>query len=382
MKLIKFVLIIPVLIVQLGAWASGKALASDKLIVEPYYRIRMGIQADNEDAREVVNQIQNALMEKEIVIAKGTRDPVVEGKVVVETHEKNKVNPFGIREFTLHDVVLVLKGLKIKDSLGTALDSYQSFNGFGSHEIKSQAFADAAEQIVKQLKEKDFLTQAAKVARRQDIFIKTAGKANREEIKKEIYDTVNNFMNSLVKEIQLKRGELDDLKTRIKNLAEMKAKKFNVASNVYINESELNKIIRDYTPKPIKANYKEVKDQSKYIKPILEKVTGVIIDAKKMERLCKLRLQKIYSKEGTLVFGGKRNPDFNPLLYFESKDALLLSDFRVEAKNPITAQAIGLTGDGHIIVSDNDADRILLANKWGDGKIFTEGRIFVLTGKR
>jgi len=381
MKLIKLIAIMISLILHVfSMWTSEKAIASDKLTVEPYYRIRMAIRADNGDAKEVVNQIHNALMGKGIVITKSKRDPVVEGRVVVESREKNKVNPFGVREFTQHDVVLALKSLEIKDTLGTILASYQSFSGFGSHEMESQAFADAAEQIVEKLEETDFLSKAAKVARRQDIIIKTSSQSNKKEVEKEICDILNNFMIPVVEELQLTRNEL---KTSIESLAKKKAKMFNATyDTVYINGSELDKIILDHNLRPMKASYKyyEFKEQPNYNKTLYKEKTGIIIEAQRIRGLPRLRLQRIYSEGGALVFGGKRNPNFNPLLHFESKENLLISDFKVEAKNPITVQATRITDGGHIVVSERDANEILLANKWGGGKIFSEGRIFVLTG--
>jgi len=381
MKLIKLILIMIFLILCVfSMWTSERAVASEKITVEPYFRIRMAIQADNGDAQEVVNQIHNTLMEKGIVISKNKKDPVVEGRVVVESREKNKVNPYGIREFTQHAVVLVLKSLKIKDSLGTILASYQSFSGFGSHEMESQSFTDAAEQIVEQLKETNFVSKAAKVARRQDIIIKTSSQSNKKEVEKEICDVLNNFMIPVVEELQLTRNEL---KTAIESLAKKKAKKLNATyDTVYINGSELDKIIVDHNLRPMKASYKyyEFKEQSKYNKNLYKEKTGIIIEAQRIKGLPRLRLQRIYSEGGALVFGGKRNPNFNPLLHFESKENLLTSDYKVEAKNPIIVQATRITDGGHIVVSERDANEILLANKWGGRKIFSEGRIFVLTG--
>jgi len=107
---------------------------------------------------------------------------------------------------------------------------------------------------------------------------------------------------------------------------------------------------------------------------IYKRIIGIIIDAQKIKVVRELRLQRIYSEGGSLVFGGKQNPNFNPLLHFESKEDIPLSDFKVEAKKPITIEAIRLTAEGHIVVSNQDADEILIANKWRGGKIFSEGR--------
>lgn len=380
MKLTKRIAIIIILMLHVfSMWTSGKAVASDRLTVEPYYRIRMEIQADNEDAEEVANQIHNALMDKGVVITKSKRDPVVEGRVVVESHDKNKVNPYGIREFFQHDVALALKNLKIKDTLGTTLvASYQSFSGFGSHEMKSQAFAGAAEQIVKKLKETEFLSKAAQVARRQDVIIKTNRESNRKEVEKKICDVLNDFMIPVVEELQLTRNEL---KTAIKSLAERKAKMIEARSEaVYINGSELDKIILDHNLRKASYKYYEFEEQLNYNKNLYKEKTGIIIEAQRIKGLPRLRLQKIYSEGGDLVFGGKRNPNFNPILHFPSKEKLLVSDFKIEAKNPIIIQATRVRDGGHIVVSERDARKMLLANKWGGGSIFSEGRIFVLTG--
>ena len=117
------------------------SFASATLSVEPYYRIHMAIVSDTADAREVISRIQNSLVKQGIVMSEGKGDPVIGGRVVVEQDETKKANPYGMGDVSMHDVVMTIKELSVKDSAGITWASERSFSGYGSHEIKGRAFA-------------------------------------------------------------------------------------------------------------------------------------------------------------------------------------------------------------------------------------------------
>ncbi len=349
---------------------------------EPYFRIRMDIKAENADAREVINQLQNILVKRGIVITRNKRDPKIEGNVVVSDHEEKKVNPYDTGELTIHEISLSLKGLKIKDITGSVLASYKTFTGFESHEIKDLAFSDAARQIIAQILETDFLHQVLNSARRQDLIIATSAQENEDILRQKIFEVLNDYMSPITEELKVTGKEL---KSAIRKLAEEMAKqKKSTPEKIHVNSAELQKIIAAYASQPVPEQDMlcELKSEAITLDGSSKNITGIIVKASDLNNFRRMRLQRIYTEDGCLVFGGRRNPDLNPLIYFDSHDSLIHSDFKVEVQKPLMVKALGLTKKGHIIISSTDADRILLADHQLQGKIFSEGRIFVLTGKK
>jgi len=352
--------------------------ATRNIDTEAYFRLRMGISAENGNAGEVINQLQKALMLKGIILSGNTRDPRIGGRVIVEAHDRKKINPYGSGEFTLHEVSLVLEGLNITDSMGTTLASYESFSGFGSHENERRAFKEASSAIIEKVQKTDFLVRAVKTARRRDIIIQKAAVKSNEDLERHIVAQLSDFLTPLLHELQITQSEIRDV---LKGLASAKIKQStDQAATIHITSAEIEKIVNSYTAEPedrmLELSPEDTEDRESY-----KDITGVIIEASHITAFARLRLQNIYTQDGRLVFGGTRNPDFNPLIYFKTRDMLLTSDFRVEVKNPLTIKAVGATDQGHIIIELQDARRMLLADKWTDGRIFSEGRIFVVTGQ-
>lgn len=359
-----------------GAQSAASQITAEQVKIRDYKAVKVAITTSHRDAREVVRMLEEELTSKGFLITE-QGDVILTGRVVVDFYRTRKTNPYQQGEFILHEARLALEDLKCSIPGRTSVMAYESLLGQGSHEWKGIAFKDAAKQIVKELKNKGFFHEIAGLSERRDrdilIDLSEIETGKREN---EVISFIKDYFQPFIK--KLLRDERKMIEDNIKDFVHgaLKSKE----GSISLNQRKLNDIF-----KGVQLQIRHERIRHRVMKPEkykeeFWKYTGIgIIIGKK---LCPLRNipREIYDKNNLLVYGGE-DARLKSILYFHSEEEIRRSPFHKEGHKLLKVHALGLTEEGNIIVANNDADRIILANEKGmkRGSIFREGKIFIIS---
>lgn len=354
--------------------------AATRAMPEARPGLRLELEAPDAGARDMVARIRSRLTSAGVVITDSPRVPVVRGRAVCTSHDQAEVSPYGARTFTMHSIELELQNLHIEDAIGNQIAAMGTFRGFEQNEIPGRAAAGAVAAIVADLDAAGFFARAAEAAQPVPPPEEPSAQPAPPPAAPN-QDPAGSVQVPAHAAPSLPGTEKPDPSPDAPALAGEGQETAALpdadtgADSVRVVPGAVTTIVKT----PGRDAGKPEEPAAGITEPG-EPCTCIVIDATALDTVPRLRLQHVYAADDSVVFGPAQNPGYNPLVYFETREALQRSEFAADAVRPLTVAATAVNPQGHLIVSAADARRMREANRGAAGKIFTEGRMFVITG--
>lgn len=360
--------------------------AATRAAPEAQRGLRLEIEAPDVEARDIVARIRSRLSSAGLVITESPRVPVVRGRSVCTSRDQSRVSPYGARTFTMHSIELELQDLHIQDAIGNQIAALGTFRGFEQNEIVGRATAGAVAAIVAELDQSGFFRRAVDAAQPVPPPVKTAAQiAPAPAVPNPVPAETDKAPADVAAAPRAPENEKQPTRpdhsssapdmTGAVQVFDAPSDSDTGTAPVRVVPGEVTTIVKTPGQEAWKPEVSAA-GVSGSGKPC----TCIVIDATALDTVPRLRLQHVYSEDDSVVFGPVQNTGYNPLVYFETVEAMRRSEFAADADRPLTIRATAVNPQDHLIISDADAKRMRAANRAASGKIFNDCRIFVITG--